>query len=185
VSGMYTDYSSLTPSVLVRPPNRKLLPWDIGPSTGSGWESANAAAEKDNPWLSSYELAFGRKLKGSLGAESLDRGTGAGLFPEARPRGTTPTSREPLYRRRRPGGLRRYCCTPGCQETQGIMLPLVSSPLAPDYDERTLGIASARERTTVTCRRMKPVCDERERIPLPTRDATMTMMQYIRRVARD
>jgi hypothetical protein len=136
VSGMYTDYSSLTPSVLVRPPNRKLLPWDIGPSTGSGWESANAAAEKDNPWRSSYERAIGRKLKGPLGVESLDR------------------------RQER-----------------------VSSPLAPDYDERTLGIASARERTTVTCRRMKPVCDERERIPLPTRDATMTMMQYIRRAA--
>jgi hypothetical protein len=63
---------------------------DPGPSTGRGRESANAAVEKDNPWRSSYERSIGRKLKGPLGVESLDRGIGAGLIPEVRPRGTTP-----------------------------------------------------------------------------------------------
>jgi len=63
---------------------------DPGPSTGLDRERANAAAEEDNRWRSSYERVIGRKLKGTQGVASLDRGIGAGLFPEARPRGTTP-----------------------------------------------------------------------------------------------
>jgi hypothetical protein len=45
---------------------------------------------ENNPWRSSYERVIGRKLKEPLGVESLDRGIGAGLFPEAWTRGTTP-----------------------------------------------------------------------------------------------
>ena len=71
---------------------------------------------------------------GTQGAASLDHGIGAGLFPEARPRGTTP----------RVGN----CCivadgskargdtlAPRGQETQEIMLPLTPSSLTPDYGD--------------------------------------------------
>jgi hypothetical protein len=107
---------------------------DPGPSTGLDRERANAAAEKDNPWRSSYERVIGRKLKGTQGVASLDRGIGAGLFPEARPRGTTP----------RVGNrcivadgseARGDTAAPRCQETRGIMLPLASSSLTPDYGD--------------------------------------------------
>jgi hypothetical protein len=101
-----------------------------------------------------------KELKGPLGVESLDRGRGVGLI-RRHSQGDKPASRK----------------SAPPQEGSRELLPLTPPPLAPDYDERSLGIASARERTTVTCRRMKSVCDERERIPLPTRDATMTMMQ--------
>ena len=67
------------------------------------------------------------------GAASLDRGIRAGLFPEARPRGTTSQVRN--------------CCivvdgsrsrgdtvAPHGQKTRG-MLPLASSSLTPDYGD--------------------------------------------------
>jgi hypothetical protein len=64
---------------------------DRGPSIGRGRESVGAAVEKENHWRSSYEgIAIGKKPKGPLGVESLDGGIGAGLFPEAGPRGTIP-----------------------------------------------------------------------------------------------
>jgi hypothetical protein len=88
VLGLHTETGQPTLSGSGRPTlqHRK----DPGPSTGLDRERANAATEKYNPWRSSYERVIGRKLKGPLGVESRDRGIGAGLFPEAWPRGTTP-----------------------------------------------------------------------------------------------
>ena len=63
-----------------------------------------------------------RKETGTQGVASLDRGIGAGLFSEARPRRTTP----------RVGN--RYIVADG-SETRGIVLPLASPPLTPDYGD--------------------------------------------------
>jgi len=63
---------------------------------------------------------------------SLDRGIGAGLFPEARPRGTTPRVENRCIVT---DGLkaRGNKVAPRGQETRGIMLPLASLSLTPDY----------------------------------------------------
>jgi len=67
-------------------------------------------------------------------ATSLDRGIGTGLFPEARPRGKAP----------RVGNrcivtdgskARGDTVAPRGQETRGMMLPLASSSLTPDYGD--------------------------------------------------
>jgi hypothetical protein len=88
---MYTDYSSLTPSVLVRPPNRSYYLGTPGQVPAEAGKAQMLPQRKTTIWRSSYEgIAIGREREGPLGVESLDRGIGAGLFPEARPRGTTP-----------------------------------------------------------------------------------------------
>jgi len=89
--------------------------------------------ERQPWWSSSAGQAIGRKT-GMQGAPSLDRGIGAGLFPVARHRGTTP----------RVGNrcivtdgskARGDTIAPHGQETRGIMLPLTSSSLTPDYGD--------------------------------------------------
>jgi len=71
---------------------------------------------------------------GTQGVASLGRGIGAGLFPVAQPRGTTP----------RVGNrcivadgskARGDTAAPHGRETLGIMLPLVSLSLTPDYGD--------------------------------------------------
>jgi len=76
---------------------------------------------------------IGRKTE-TQGAASLDQGIGAGLFPEEQPRGTTPL-------------VGNHCIVadgskargdtviPRGQETRGIMLPLASLSLTPDYGD--------------------------------------------------
>ena len=71
---------------------------------------------------------------GTQGVASLDRGIGAGLFPEARPRGTIPRvgNRFIVADGREARG---DTAAPRGQETRGIMLPLASSSLTPDYGD--------------------------------------------------
>jgi len=75
-----------------------------------------------------------RKETGTQGVASLDRGIGAGLFPEARPRGTTPRIGNRCIIA---DGLeaRGDTAAPRGRETQGIMLPLASLSLTPDYSD--------------------------------------------------
>jgi len=70
------------------------------------------------------------KETGTQGVASLDGGIGAGLFPKARPRGTTPRA----VSLRTARGPRRYRCTSFPGDTRDI-LPLASSPLTPDYGD--------------------------------------------------
>jgi len=74
------------------------------------------------------------KETGTLGVASLGLRIGAGLFPKARPRGTTP----------RVGNrcivadgskARGDTVAPLGQETRGMMLPLASLSLTPDYGD--------------------------------------------------
>ena len=85
---------------------------------------------------------------GTQGAASLDRGIGVGMFPEARPRGTTP----------RVGNLclvtdsskaQGDTVAPHGQEIRGIMLPLASSSLTPDYGDK-LGALPAHDSVSVS-----------------------------------
>jgi len=68
------------------------------------------------------------------GAASLDHGIGAWLFPEARLRGTTP---QVGNRCNIADGskARDDTVAPHGQETRGIMLPVASSSLTPDYGD--------------------------------------------------
>jgi len=68
------------------------------------------------------------------GVASIDHGIGAGLFPKARPRGTTPRvgNRCIVADGLEARGDRAAPCG---QETRGIMLPLASLSLTPDYGE--------------------------------------------------
>ena len=63
-----------------------------GPSAGADRESASAAAEEDNLG-GHHEKDKQAEETGTQGVASLDRGIGAGLFPEARPREITPRVR--------------------------------------------------------------------------------------------
>jgi len=71
---------------------------------------------------------------GTQGAASLDRGIGAGLFPEAWPRGTTPRvgKRCIVIDGSKAQG---DTVAPHGQETREIMRPLASSSLTPDYGD--------------------------------------------------
>jgi len=71
---------------------------------------------------------------GMQGAMSLDRGIGAGLFPEARPRGTTPRVGNRCIVADGSKAQGDTVATPG-QKTRGIMLPLASSSLTPYYGD--------------------------------------------------
>ena len=75
-----------------------------------------------------------RKETGTQGAASLDRGIGVGLFPEARPRGTTPRVGNRCIVT---DGLKARDDTvaPRGQKIRGMMLQLASSSLTPDYGD--------------------------------------------------
>jgi len=75
-----------------------------------------------------------RKVTGTQGVASLDRGIGAGLFPEARPRGTAPRVGNRCIVA---DGLEAQGDTaaPRGRETRGIMLPLASLSLTPEYGD--------------------------------------------------
>ena len=75
-----------------------------------------------------------RKETGTEGVASLGRGIGAGLFPEARPRGTTPR----VWNRcivADGSKAQGDTVAPRGQEKGGMMLPLASSSLTPDYGD--------------------------------------------------
>jgi len=68
------------------------------------------------------------------GVVSLGHETGAGLFAEVRPRGTTPRVGNHYIGAH---GLeaRGDTTEAHCQEAQGMMLPLASLSLTPNYDD--------------------------------------------------
>jgi len=89
-----------------------------------------------------------RKETGTQGVASLDRGIGAGLFPEAWPRGTTPRvgNRCIVADSSKAQG---DTVEPRGQETRGMMLPLASSSLTPDYGDE-LWALPAHDRVSVS-----------------------------------
>jgi len=120
----YRDWATDTVAARLGPSD-SAAPEDPGPSTGADRESASAAAEKDN--LGGHyrmDKQIGRKMS-TQGVGSLGRKIVAGLFPEARPRGTTP----------RVGNrcivadsleAQGNTAAPHCQETRNSILPLAS-----------------------------------------------------------
>jgi len=104
---------------------------DSGPSTDECWESASAAVEKDN--LGGHHTEKQSEGNGNVrSCESRSRNRSRVDSRGTASRGTTP----------RVGNhcivadgskARGNTVAPRCQETQGIMLPLASSLLTPDY----------------------------------------------------
>jgi hypothetical protein len=111
-------------------------PEDPGPSTSADRKSASAAAEKDN--LDGHH----RKDKQSEGngnarsCESRSRNR-SGVVSRGTAQRNNTTSRESLYRCIVADSLeaRGDTAAPRCQETRGIMLPLASLSLTPDYGD--------------------------------------------------
>jgi hypothetical protein len=107
-----------------------------GPSTGADRESASAAAEEDN--LGGHH----KKDKQSEGngnarsCESRSRNR-SGVVSRGTAQRNNTTSRESLYRCIVADSLeaRGDTAAPRCQETRGIMLPLASLSLTPDYGD--------------------------------------------------
>ena len=129
----YRDWATDTVAARLGPSD-SAAPEDPGPSTGADRESASAAAEKDN--LGGHyrmDKQIGRKMS-TQGVGSLGRKIVAGLFPEARPRGTTPrVGNRGIVA---DGSKARGDTVAPCgQETRGMMLPPASSLLTPDYGD--------------------------------------------------
>jgi len=75
------------------------------------------------------------KETGTQGVASLDHEIGAGLFPEAQPRGKTPRVRNRCIIADGLEALGDPAASRG-RETRGIMLPLASLSLTPDYGDK-------------------------------------------------
>jgi len=92
-------------------------PDDPGPSTGADWESARAAAEKDNLGDNRNDKqSEGNKNARSCEPRSRNR---SGVVSRGTAQRNNTTSRVSLYRRRRLEGPRRYRCTPWSGDTRG------------------------------------------------------------------
>jgi len=103
-----------------------------GPSTGTAGKAQVLPRRKTT--LVVIIRTSNRKEMGTQGVASLGRGIGAGLLPEARPRGTTP----PVGNRGIVADVLRArgdTVAPRGRETRGMMLPLASLSLTPDYGD--------------------------------------------------
>jgi len=128
----YRDWATDTVGARLRSTDSAALD-DSGPSTGKGRESASAATEKDN--LGGYHTDKQSEGNGNVrSCKSRSRNRSRVDSRSTAPRGTTPRvgNRCIIADGSKARGI---TVAPHCQETQGVMLPLVSSSLTPDYGD--------------------------------------------------
>ena len=102
-----------------------------GPSTGTG--NAQALPQRKTTLVVIIRRTSNRKENGNARrCESRSRNR-SGVVSRGTAQRNNTTSRESRYRCRRPA--RGDTAAPRCQETRGIMLPLASSSLTPDYGD--------------------------------------------------